>query len=77
MSWQEVQFHSSGLSEENVMKGLLGEAGEGANRGQTMDGKHPEISQSGKPLSLPGLKGKGEGNLVPEPGEKRVLGPVS
>lgn len=35
MSWQEIQFHSSGLSEENVMMGLLGEVGvgEGENRG--------------------------------------------
>lgn len=41
------------------------------------DGKHPEISQSRKPLSLPGLKGKGEGNWVAEPSEKRVPEPVT
>lgn len=42
-----------------------------------MDGKHPEISQSRKPLSLSGLKGQGKGNFFPESTEKRVLQPVT
>lgn len=44
---------------------------------KSRDGKHPEISQSRKPLSLPGLKGKGEGKSVAEPSEKRVPEPVT
>lgn len=63
MSWQEIQFHSSGLSEENVMKGLLGEVGvgEGENRGWQASRDQPEQ----KAIITFRAEGPGEGEFFP------------